>query len=193
MLKEENGKLLVTESRDFAGKAMTVTRTLAADSKEAKALQRKAASSSAVGIDAVLQQIEKRRRVRSLPPTRHRLGSPQASQKFDPKRIASEWSSALDVAWFVAACRAESASTWLTRTLQPSPSTQINVLDKTKMDWGEYKADQTVDVQADLEQHKKSGATHLEQADFLARADVRQYEIERDQRLASSARNRGRL
>ena len=45
----------------------------------------------------------------------------------------------------------------------------------------------------DLEQHKKSGATHLEQADFLARADVRQYEIERDQRLASSARNRGRL
>jgi hypothetical protein len=85
----------------------------------------------------------------------------------------------------------------LVNVVRPEPTTlltwQINVLDKTKMDWGEYKADQTVDVQVDLEQHKKSGATHLEQADFLARADVRQYEIERDQRLASSARNRGRL
>ena len=76
MLKEENGKMLVTESRDFAGKAMTVTRTLAADSKEAKALQRKAASSSSVGIDAVLQQIEKRRRVHSLPPPVTWLRSP---------------------------------------------------------------------------------------------------------------------
>jgi hypothetical protein len=70
--------------------------------------------------------------------------------------------------------------------------TQVNVLDKSKMDWGEYKAEQTVDVQDDLQQHKKSGATHLEQKDFLAAADVRQYEIERDQRLAASARNRGR-
>jgi hypothetical protein len=63
VLKAEHGMLVVTETRDFAGKQMTVTRTLAADSKEAKALQRKAASSSATGIDAVLQQIEKRRKV----------------------------------------------------------------------------------------------------------------------------------
>ena len=63
---------------------------------------------------------------------------------------------------------------------------------KSKMDWGDAKAQDTT-IEDDLNTHLKSGDTHLEKQDFLQRADVRQYEIERDARLANDPRNRGRL
>ena len=120
IVAEDNGKLVVTETQHFSGQKIAVTRTIAADSKEAKKLK----SASAVsGIDAVLQQIEGKKK--------------------------------------------------------------MNVLDKTKVDWGEYKAGQDVDVQEDLEKYKRSGDTHLEKKDFLERTDFKQYEIERDARLAA--------
>mmetsp|Transcript_44155 Transcript_44155/g.84379 ORF Transcript_44155/g.84379 Transcript_44155/m.84379 type:complete len:295 (+) Transcript_44155:42-926(+) len=130
---EKQGKLHVTETQSFAGQQITVTRVLAADSKEGKKLCRKKAegAGATTGIDAVLQQLEKRRK--------------------------------------------------------------MNVLDKTKMDWGEYKQEQDTDVVEDLEKHKRSGETHLEKKDFLERTDVRQYELERDERLAASSRTRGRI
>ena len=52
-----DGKLTVTETRDFAGQALTVTRTLDATSKEAKKLARKAGEAKTGGIDAVLMQV----------------------------------------------------------------------------------------------------------------------------------------
>jgi hypothetical protein len=69
---------------------------------------------------------------------------------------------------------------------------KVTVLDKSRIDWKDYKkADDTVDEE--LEAHKRSGATYLEKKEFLSKADVAEYERERDQRLASDVRNRGRL
>ena len=48
-------------------------------------------------------------------------------------------------------------------------------------------------IEDELEDYKKSGDKYLEKVDFLKRAELREYEKERDQRLGSNMRNRGRL
>jgi hypothetical protein len=48
-------------------------------------------------------------------------------------------------------------------------------------------------VDEELEAHKRSGAAYLEKQDFLKRAELAAYEKERDARLASDVRTRGRL
>lgn len=52
-----------------------------------------------------------------------------------------------------------------------------------------------IDTQVDeeLEGYKKSGDKYLDKVDFLKRAELRQYEQERDQRLSQDMRSRGRL
>jgi hypothetical protein len=69
---------------------------------------------------------------------------------------------------------------------------KVTVLDKSRVDWKDYKkTDDT--VEEELEAHKRSGTTYLEKKEFLSKADLAEYERERDQRLASDVRNRGRL
>lgn len=75
--------------------------------------------------------------------------------------------------------------------LQMEKAKKLNVLDKSKMDWKEVKEGDAA-MEEDLEKHKK-GKTYLEQQDFLKRAELREYEIERDARLAGDVRSRGRL
>ena len=120
---------------------------------------------------------------------------------------------------------------------------KVNVLDKSRMDWGDFKssdvkvskspeekaavclacslqqnfsimrlciANQIANIQAncarddwqsialmqvdeELEGYKKSGDKYLDKVDFLKRAELRQYEKERDQRLSQDMRSRGRL
>lgn len=48
-------------------------------------------------------------------------------------------------------------------------------------------------VDEELEGYKKSGDKYLDKVDFLKRAELRQYEQERDQRLSRDMRSRGRL
>ncbi len=48
-------------------------------------------------------------------------------------------------------------------------------------------------VDEELEGYKKSGDKCLDKVDFLKRAELRQYEKERDQRLSQDMRSRGRL
>ena len=48
-------------------------------------------------------------------------------------------------------------------------------------------------IEEELEDYKKSGDKYLGKVDFLKRAELREYENERDQRLGSNMRNRGRL
>ena len=55
-----------------------------------------------------------------------------------------------------------------------------------RQDWGEYKEDKG--VIDELETFKKSGATYTEKMAFLNKADFREYERERDARLAAHAR-----
>lgn len=69
---------------------------------------------------------------------------------------------------------------------------KVTVLDKSQSDWKKFKrTDDT--LEAELEAHKRSGATYLEKQEFLGRAELAEYERERDQRLASDVRSRGRL
>ncbi|PNH04060.1 hypothetical protein TSOC_009828 [Tetrabaena socialis] len=57
---------------------------------------------------------------------------------------------------------------------------------------GNYKAANT-EVDEELEVYKKSGDQYLEKQNFLKRAELREYETERDTRLNSDVRLRGRL
>ena len=64
---------------------------------------------------------------------------------------------------------------------------KLNVLDKTKADWRGVK-DVDVELQEDLQHHQRGGRTYREHQDFLRQADYREYELERDARLAAQSR-----
>lgn len=69
---------------------------------------------------------------------------------------------------------------------------KVTVLDKSRADWKDYKKkDET--VEEELEMHKRSADQYLDKQAFLKEAELREYEKERDRRLASDVRNRGRL
>lgn len=66
---------------------------------------------------------------------------------------------------------------------------KLSVLDKTKKDWGEYKEDNK-GVEDELDKYKKSSDQYLDKVSFLERADYRQFEKERDARLALQSKRR---
>ncbi|KAI9125098.1 hypothetical protein K1719_003714 [Acacia pycnantha] len=66
---------------------------------------------------------------------------------------------------------------------------KLSVLDKTKMDWGEFK-DENKGLEDELDAYKKSSNQYLERVSFLQRADYREFERERDARLALQSRRR---
>ncbi|KAJ7980440.1 Craniofacial development protein 1 [Quillaja saponaria] len=66
---------------------------------------------------------------------------------------------------------------------------KLSVLDKTKKDWGEFK-DENKGLEEELDAYKKSSNQYLEKVSFLNRADYREFERERDARLALQARRR---
>ncbi|KAI7845227.1 hypothetical protein COHA_001271 [Chlorella ohadii] len=69
---------------------------------------------------------------------------------------------------------------------------KVTVLDKSRADWKDFKkTDET--IEEELEMHKRSGDQYLDKQAFLKDAELREYEKERDRRLASDVRNRGRL
>jgi len=68
---------------------------------------------------------------------------------------------------------------------------KVNVLEKSRGDWGEFKKGDT-QVEEELEAYKKSGGKYLDKVDFLKRSEVREYEAERDKRLSGDIRNRAR-
>ncbi|CAH2044601.1 unnamed protein product [Thlaspi arvense] len=66
---------------------------------------------------------------------------------------------------------------------------KLSVLDKTKKDWGEYK-EENKGVEDELDKYKKSSDKYLDKVSFLERADYRQFEKERDARLALQSKRR---
>lgn len=66
---------------------------------------------------------------------------------------------------------------------------KLSVLDKTKKDWGEFK-DENKGLEEELDAYKKSSNQYLDKVSFLERTDYREFERERDARLASQARRR---
>jgi len=69
---------------------------------------------------------------------------------------------------------------------------KVSVLDKSRDDWKNFKKSNTK-IEEELELHKKSSDKYLEKQEFLQKAELRQYELERDKRLAADVRTRGRL
>ncbi|CAI5991834.1 unnamed protein product [Closterium sp. NIES-65] len=63
---------------------------------------------------------------------------------------------------------------------------KLNILDKSRKDWSEYK--EGTGVVEELEEYRRSGATYTEKRAFLGQADLREYERERDAKLAAQAR-----
>ncbi|KAK6930324.1 BCNT-C domain [Dillenia turbinata] len=66
---------------------------------------------------------------------------------------------------------------------------KLSVLDKTKKDWGEFK-EENKGMEEELDAYKKSSNQYLEKVSFLQRADYREFERERDARLALQARRK---
>ncbi|CAK7326275.1 unnamed protein product [Dovyalis caffra] len=66
---------------------------------------------------------------------------------------------------------------------------KLSVLDKTKKDWGEFK-EENKGLEEELDAYKKSSNQYLEKVSFLERTDYREFERERDARLALQARRR---
>ncbi|XP_057421780.1 uncharacterized protein LOC130715681 isoform X2 [Lotus japonicus] len=66
---------------------------------------------------------------------------------------------------------------------------KLSVLDKTKKDWGEYK-EENKGLEDELDAYKKSSNQYLDKVNFLQRTDYREFERERDARLALQARKR---
>ncbi|CAH2039497.1 unnamed protein product, partial [Iphiclides podalirius] len=64
---------------------------------------------------------------------------------------------------------------------QLNKKNKLSTLEKSKLDWDTYK--KVEDIDDEIQSHNKGKQGYLERQDFLARADVRQYEIERDLRM----------
>uniref|UniRef100_A0A0C9QMN7 TSA: Wollemia nobilis Ref_Wollemi_Transcript_21911_1392 transcribed RNA sequence n=1 Tax=Wollemia nobilis TaxID=56998 RepID=A0A0C9QMN7_9CONI len=124
----KEGKIEVSEVRDFAGEEVKLRKFVDPDSKEAQMAQEKARmqASSSSGLDKLLEQISKKRK--------------------------------------------------------------LNILDKSKKDWGEFKEEKG--LEDELDAYKKSGDKYLDKVSFLQRAELREYEKERELRLAQMAKRR---
>ncbi|XP_021762149.1 craniofacial development protein 1-like isoform X2 [Chenopodium quinoa] len=66
---------------------------------------------------------------------------------------------------------------------------KLSLLDKTKKDWGEFKGENK-DYEEELDAYKKSSNQYLDKVSFLNRADYREFERERDVRLAQQAKRK---
>lgn len=122
------GKVVVMETRKFAGQEIQVKQALEAGSRQAQKAQEAAQPKS--GLDAVLSSL--------------------------------------------------------------AAAKKVTILDKSRQDWSGLKEADT-SLEEELEAHKKGGDQYLDKQGFLQRADLREYEQERDRRLASDMRTRGRL
>lgn len=62
---------------------------------------------------------------------------------------------------------------------------KLSTLEKTKLDWNSFK--RTQGIEEELQTHNKGKDGYLERQDFLQRADVRQFEIEKSFRQSSKS------
>eukprot|EP00899_Mesostigma_viride_P026996 jgi/Mesvir1/7481/Mv19243-RA.1 len=65
-----DGKVIVTERKDFAGEQVTITKTLSEGSKEALALKKKAEQKTTSGIDSILESLGKKKKASILDKSR---------------------------------------------------------------------------------------------------------------------------
>jgi len=57
---------------------------------------------------------------------------------------------------------------------------KLGTLEKSKIDWENYKREQN--IQEELQSHNRSKNGYMDKQEFLQRTDLRQFEIEKDAR-----------
>uniref|UniRef100_A0A1E1W1C1 Craniofacial development protein 1 n=2 Tax=Pectinophora gossypiella TaxID=13191 RepID=A0A1E1W1C1_PECGO len=65
---------------------------------------------------------------------------------------------------------------------QLNQKNKLSTLEKSKLDWATYKQEEG--IEEEIQSHNKGKHGYLERQDFLERADLRQYEIERELRMS---------
>lgn len=70
---------------------------------------------------------------------------------------------------------------------QISKKNKLSVLEKTQLDWNKFKRDEG--IEEDLQTHNRGKEGYLEKQDFLQRADLRQFELEKAMRSKSRRSN----
>uniref|UniRef100_T1JN00 Craniofacial development protein 1 n=1 Tax=Strigamia maritima TaxID=126957 RepID=T1JN00_STRMM len=68
--------------------------------------------------------------------------------------------------------------------------TKLSTLDKSKLDWNEFKAEEG--IEEELSFHNKGKNGYLERQAFLLRTDFRQFEIEKELRTVSHSKDKRR-
>ncbi|XP_034940480.1 craniofacial development protein 1 [Chelonus insularis] len=71
---------------------------------------------------------------------------------------------------------------------QIGKKTKISTLEKSKLDWDNFKKEENIDEEINTYNRGKDG--YLERQDFLQRADLRQFEIEKNLRTIARRNNR---
>lgn len=171
---KDHGMVRVTETKRFAGRDVEMTRAVteseaAAAAQKAKAKEKerekgKAATATATATAAAAAEEDEEK--------------PSSSKPTGPllPNAAAVGRSGLDA----------------TLAALDASQRRVNVVGKTRADWGALKASDAA-VDDELERYKKGGDAHVEKRAFLARAERAAYERERDARLNSDVRTRGRL
>ena len=165
---KDHGLVRVTETKRFAGRDVEVTRAVT-EAEAAAAIEREKGKEKGKAAATA-----KGRREREQPQRRRRQG-PSSSKPLLPD-AAAVGRSGLDA----------------TLAALDAASRRVNVVKKTRADWSSLKAADAA-VDDELEKYKKGGDAHVEKRAFLARAERAAYERERDARLNSDVRTRGRL
>ena len=68
---------------------------------------------------------------------------------------------------------------------------RVNIVDKSRIDWKDFKRDNAA-VQKELDHHNKSGDKYLDKQAFLQRSEWREFQQERDKRLAYQQHMKGK-
>ncbi|CAI7827008.1 unnamed protein product [Closterium sp. NIES-54] len=196
----------VREVVDFAGEAVEVVRVLDVRSKEAAAAKRKAdmQASTSKGLDAILAQMEKKKKLNILDKSRKTTpfqgfskgkrggGKGAGSDRRKKNRhlgavgvSASEFKDGAGVVEELEEhCR--SGSLLPSHSSHSFPNFLSSLVAPCCQDWSEYK--EGTGVVEELAEYRRSGATYTEKRAFLGQADLREYERERDAKLAAQAR-----
>ncbi|CAI5928893.1 unnamed protein product [Closterium sp. NIES-65] len=135
-------------------------------------------ASTSKGLDAILAQMEKKKKLNILDKSRKvsepckvcaRAENGQVTQGLERAQGGSGCGSAVGAVqhWPLAP----------SHSIPPFPNLP---------DWSEYK--EGTGVVEELEEYRRSGATYTEKRAFLGQADLREYERERDAKLAAQAR-----
>ncbi|CAI5490979.1 unnamed protein product [Closterium sp. Naga37s-1] len=202
----DDSKVQVREVVDFAGEAVEVVRVLDVRSKEAAAAKRKAdmQASTSKGLDAILAQMEKKKKLNILDKSRKTTpfqgfskgkrggGKGTGSDRRKKNRhlgavgvSASEFKDGAGVVEELEEhCR--SGSLLPSHSSHSFPNFLSSLVAPCCQDWSEYK--EGTGVVEELAEYRRSGATYTEKRAFLGQADLREYERERDAKLAAQAR-----